>query len=52
MTDTLATTLERLEATIAARAKGSNADGSYVAKLLSKGRLRLPRSWAKRPWKR
>ena len=41
MTDTLATTLERLEATIAVRAKGGNADGSYVAKLLSKGRLKI-----------
>ncbi|PZU50575.1 MAG: phosphoribosyl-ATP diphosphatase [Sphingomonas sp.] len=33
--------LQRLEATIAARAKDGNAEGSYVAKLLAKGRLKI-----------
>ncbi|TPE65225.1 phosphoribosyl-ATP diphosphatase [Sandaracinobacter neustonicus] len=34
-------TLEKLEATIAARAKEGKADSSYVAKQLAKGRLKI-----------
>jgi phosphoribosyl-ATP pyrophosphohydrolase len=33
--------LQRLEATIAARAKEGGADSSYVARLLAKGRLKI-----------
>jgi phosphoribosyl-ATP pyrophosphohydrolase len=33
--------LQRLEATIAARAKEGRADSSYVARLLAKGRLKI-----------
>lgn len=41
MTDTVTGTLEKLEATIAARAKEGKADSSYVAKQLAKGRLKI-----------